>query len=103
SLHAVAAQPPAETDVMPPASPAAPASTNNETSPQTDPDAPVETPQTVVLQNVVPFRPLGETRQPALTPVENNAFDELARQLSLRLENGHPVETGGTRGGKAPT
>lgn len=36
--------------------------------------------------NVVPFRPAGETRHPALTPVENNAFHELARQLSARLE-----------------
>ena len=36
--------------------------------------------------NVVPFRALGETKHPALTPVENNAFHELARQLSARLE-----------------
>ena len=47
----------------------------------TDPDKPVETPQ-----NVVPFRPLGEREIAALTPVENNAFNELARQLSARLE-----------------
>ena len=38
-------------------------------------------------QNVVPFRPGGDTRPPSLTPVENNAFNELARQLSARLEN----------------
>jgi PAS domain S-box-containing protein len=37
--------------------------------------------------NVVPFRPSGETRFPVLTPVENNAFHELARQLSARLES----------------
>ncbi|WP_038378731.1 hypothetical protein, partial [Bradyrhizobium elkanii] len=37
--------------------------------------------------NVVPFRPAGDTRPPSLTPVENNAFNELARQLSARLEN----------------
>ena len=49
----------------------------------------METPQNVVSQNVLPFRPLGETRPPVLTPVENHAFDELARQLSARLENGH--------------
>jgi PAS domain S-box-containing protein len=36
--------------------------------------------------NVLPFRVPGEARQPALTPVENSAFDELARQLSARLE-----------------
>ncbi|WP_456716960.1 PAS domain S-box protein [Bradyrhizobium sp. USDA 4353] len=36
--------------------------------------------------NVVPFRALGESKLPALTPVENNAFHELARQLSARLE-----------------
>jgi PAS domain S-box-containing protein len=36
--------------------------------------------------NVVPFRPAGETKFPALTAVENSAFHELARQLSARLE-----------------
>ncbi len=45
-----------------------------------------ETPQEVP-PNVVPFRPLGETRAPVLTPVENSAFNELARQLSARLES----------------
>jgi PAS domain S-box-containing protein len=39
------------------------------------------------LKNVLPFRPLGDNRGLSLTPVENNAFDELARQLSARLEN----------------
>ena len=38
-------------------------------------------------KNVLPFRPLGEPKSPVLTPVENSAFDELARQLSARLEN----------------
>jgi PAS domain S-box-containing protein len=52
----------------------------------TDLDTPVETPNEE-LKNVVPFRPIGEARSPVLTPVENNAFDELARQLSARLEN----------------
>ena len=46
----------------------------------------METPKTK-LKNVVPFRPIGEARSPVLTPVENSAFDELARQLSARLEN----------------
>jgi PAS domain S-box-containing protein len=35
----------------------------------------------------VPFRPVGETKSPALTQVENHAFHELARQLSARLES----------------
>ena len=41
--------------------------------------------------NVLPFRVPGEARQPSLTPVENSAFDEIARQLSARLdtENGN--------------
>ncbi|OAF05017.1 PAS domain-containing sensor histidine kinase [Bradyrhizobium centrolobii] len=47
----------------------------------TDPETPVETPP-----NVVPFRPLGDAKSPTLTPVENSAFNELARQLSERLE-----------------
>ena len=40
--------------------------------------------------NVLPFRAPGEAKPPSLTPVENNAFNELARQLSARLdtENG---------------
>jgi PAS domain-containing protein len=41
--------------------------------------------------NVLPFRAPGEAKQLSLSPVENNAFDELARQLSARLdtENGN--------------
>ncbi|MDB5652789.1 MAG: sensor signal transduction histidine kinase [Tardiphaga sp.] len=46
----------------------------------TEPDLTVDT-----LKNVVPFRP-GDLKSPALTPVENSAFNELARQLSARLE-----------------
>ena len=46
------------------------------------PEAPVETPK-----NVLPFRPATDLKSPSLTPVENNAFNELARQLSARLEN----------------
>ena len=37
-------------------------------------------------KNVLPFRPISEPKSPALTPVENSAFNELARQLSARLE-----------------
>jgi PAS domain S-box-containing protein len=64
-----------------------------ETAQQTDLETPVETPKEAfqevpqVSPNVVPFRPLGETRAPVLTSVENGAFNELARQLSARLES----------------
>jgi PAS domain S-box-containing protein len=53
----------------------------------------VETPK-----NVLPFRPIGEPKSPALTPVENSAFNELARQLSARLEgeNGGVAATAAT-------
>jgi PAS domain S-box-containing protein len=54
----------------------------SDTSPPTDLEKPVDTPK-----NVVPFRPIGEPKPPMLTPVENSAFDELARQLSARLES----------------
>lgn len=37
-------------------------------------------------KNVLPFRPLGDAKPPSLTPVENSAFNELARQLSARLD-----------------
>jgi PAS domain S-box-containing protein len=57
-----------------------------ETSPPTDLETSVETPNEM-LKNVVPFRPIGEAKLPVLTPVENNAFNELARQLSARLES----------------
>ena len=72
-----------------------------ETSHQTDLETPVETPDDDLKdilpdsptesppdapKNVLPFRPPGETRPPSLTPVENSAFNELARQLSARLE-----------------
>jgi PAS domain S-box-containing protein len=46
----------------------------------------VETPP-----NVVPFRPVSEPKSPALTPVENSAFNELARQLAERLEKTEPT------------
>jgi PAS domain S-box-containing protein len=37
-------------------------------------------------RNVLPFRLIGDTKSLALTPVENYAFNELARQLAERLE-----------------
>ncbi|MDA9430498.1 PAS domain-containing sensor histidine kinase [Bradyrhizobium sp. CCBAU 51627] len=74
-------EPPTATEPEPPA----PATEAN--SHPTDPETPVETPP-----NVVPFRAPGDPRSqgdqrpPTLTPVENSAFNELARQLSERLE-----------------
>jgi len=84
-------------DPAPPGLPEAPGATSSSppqspdptaiaTSPPTDLETPVETPKEM-LRNVLPFRPLGEPKSPALTPVENSAFNELARQLSARLEN----------------
>jgi PAS domain S-box-containing protein len=73
--------------------PASPASASSDTAQPTDLETPVETPHEIqevpqpASPNVVPFRPLGETRAPVLTPVENSAFNELARQLSERLES----------------
>jgi signal transduction histidine kinase len=77
--HPAAAHPPV-TDVVIHL-PGPPASMADETSPRTDLDEAAEPPK-----NVVPFRPPGEPKSPALTPVEDNAFNELARQLSLQLE-----------------
>ena len=61
-----------ETVVSEPAKPSQP----------TDLEASVETPK-----NVLQFRPINEPKPPALTPVENSAFNELARQLSARLDS----------------
>ena len=63
-----------------------------ETSQPTDLEKPVETPNQLPQDtppNVVPFRPAGEPKSPSLTPVENSAFNELARQLAERLEREH--------------
>ena len=49
-------------------------------------ETPTEFSPDAALKNVVPFRPAGETKSPSLSPVENTAFNELARQLSARLE-----------------
>jgi PAS domain S-box-containing protein len=86
-----AAEPQAARDAVAAAAhPPSSASTSSETSPPTDLETPVETPKEMLkemLKNVVPFRPISEPRSPVLTPVENSAFNELARQLSARLEN----------------
>jgi PAS domain S-box-containing protein len=96
-----AAEPPPVPDVT--ASEAVPepsAPITSENSPPTDLETTVETPNEM-LRNVVPFRPMSEPKAPALTPVENNAFNELARQLSARLESENitfapPVESSTT-------
>ncbi|WP_213741681.1 PAS domain-containing protein [Bradyrhizobium sp. dw_411] len=83
------------------AEPSAPiALETSENSPPTDLEPAVETPNEM-LRNVVPFRPMSEPKSPVLTPVENNAFNELARQLSARLESENitfapPVESSTT-------
>jgi PAS domain S-box-containing protein len=56
--------------------------TSHPTDLETEVDSPLETPK-----NVLPFRPVNEPKSPSLTPVENSAFNELARQLAARLEN----------------
>ena len=85
-----AADLPAETEVASSEPPELPAPDAIETSHQTDLETSVDTPK-----NVLPFRPISEPKPPALTPVENSAFNELARQLSARLDsdNGVPVTT----------
>lgn len=83
-VEAEASPPPV---VEPPPEPEPPEPATDATSHPTDPETPVETPP-----NVVPFRSPGDLRSlsdqrpPTLTPVENSAFNELARQLSERLE-----------------
>jgi PAS domain S-box-containing protein len=84
SEHAAAAHPPAGADVMGSGTPGPSASLAEAISPPNDLDEPVETPQ-----NVVPFRPIGESK--SLSPGENHAFNELARQLSARLDHDAPA------------
>ena len=66
--------------------PELPASIASETSHPTDLEHQVDN-QLETPKNVLPFRPVNEPKSPSLTPVESNAFNELARQLSARLEN----------------
>ncbi|MHC4041138.1 PAS domain-containing sensor histidine kinase [Bradyrhizobium sp. 23AC] len=83
-------EPPAS-EPEPTSEPELPEPTSDANSHPTDPDISVETP-VETPPNVVPFRPHGDVRSPSdqrsptLTPVENSAFNELARQLSERLE-----------------
>ncbi|MHB8272902.1 PAS domain S-box protein [Bradyrhizobium sp.] len=62
------------------------ASIASETSHPTDLEHQVDN-QLETPKNVLPFRPMNEPKSPSLTPVENSAFNELARQLAARLEN----------------
>ena len=91
-----AAEPPGEREFASqsktpePSTPETSASIASETSPPTDLETPVETPNEALkneAKNVLPFRPLGDQKSPVLTPVENSAFNELARQLAARLES----------------
>ena len=58
--------------------------------PEPTPTEPIQTNETNPAvqppENVVQFRP-GDPKSPALSPGENSAFNELARQLSARLES----------------
>ena len=81
-----AAEPPDTGDAASSSAPGLPASIAVETSHQTDLETPVET-TNEALKNVLPFRPISEPKSPVLTPVESSAFNELARQLSARLES----------------
>lgn len=70
------------------------------TSHPTNLDAAVDTPKDTLAEmqaetskNVLPFRAPGDARPPSLTPVENSAFNELARQLSARLETEMGADT----------
>lgn len=64
--------------------------------PETLATTPASEMQADLAPNVVPFRPTTEARGPSLSPVENNAFDEIARRLAEGLEatsaRAEPVE-----------
>lgn len=97
-FHDLPAPRPLAADVPHPPTPDAdeapiPSSHDHATSPVEAPPSPPTDPDTILdnvletPQNVVPFRPAPDAKLPTLTPVENNAFHELARQLSARLES----------------
>jgi PAS domain S-box-containing protein len=91
--ESVAANLPAKSGAAASDTPQSTASNAAEAPQQTDLENAVDTPK-----NVLPFRPISEPKSPALTQVENSAFNELARQLSARLEseNGAAVATPAT-------
>jgi PAS domain S-box-containing protein len=51
-----------------------------------DTPSPAETEIVEPPQNVVPFPLASETRAPSLSPVENHAFDEIARRLTQKFD-----------------
>ncbi|MBU6456542.1 MAG: PAS domain-containing sensor histidine kinase [Bradyrhizobium sp.] len=74
---------------------------SNQNCRSTDLETPVEKPEPLseessgeiaqeTSKNVLPFRPVNESRPPLLTPVEIRTFHELARQLAERLEKVRP-------------
>jgi PAS domain S-box-containing protein len=75
--HDAVDEPPREMAVIPPPPVGAVAK-----PPTSEPDPAVAE----ALQNVVPFRPANDPRAPALSALENHAFDEIARRLSARLD-----------------
>jgi PAS domain S-box-containing protein len=80
-----------ETTVQPPEeSSRQPSRDSSEPSPERGEDIAGDAPMEAA--NVVPFRAPADARLPVLTPVENSAFDELARQLSARLETDNDNE-----------
>lgn len=70
-----------------------------ETPMETLTEVPAEAPMEVPM-NVLPFRAPGDAKPLSLTPVENSAFNELARQLSARLDTdgGTEAPEGGITG-----
>jgi PAS domain S-box-containing protein len=101
STYLFEAAPAAEPPTLPSAATSEPLESSapiaTETSPPTDLETPVETPSETLkeaLKNVLPFRPISEPKAPALTPVENSAFNELARQLSARLDSENGADAG---------
>jgi PAS domain S-box-containing protein len=96
-----------EPDVAPPADITPPA--DDPSPPEPAPIPEVRPTLTVVpaARNVVPFRsnaPGAEAKTPALSPVERNAFHELARQLTARLkgETARDAEVPDAAGAAAP-
>lgn len=86
-------EPPPEIEPPTATEPEPPSPITEANSHPTDPETPVETPPNVVpfrapgdLRSLSDQRSQGDPRSPTLTPVENSAFNELARQLSERLE-----------------
>ncbi len=84
-----------QTDLENPVEP--PEDTHTEAPADTSAEIPAETP-VETPKNVLPFRPIGDTKPPSLTPVENSAFNELARQLSARLDTDSDTETSDVTG-----